>query len=82
MGPSAKNYLIASCGTDGTYGPTDAAGGIVHSGIWDKSDELKLFPLKYLENNDAYPFLEQTGGLIKTGPTGTNVMDIIFGLVK
>jgi glycerate 2-kinase len=82
MSPSAKDYLIASCGTDGTDGPTDAAGGMVHPGIWDKSDELKLLPLKYLENNDAYSFLEQTGGLIKTGPTGTNVMDIILGLVK
>ena len=76
------HYLIASCGTDGTDGPTDAAGGMVDPEIWDRVRESGLLPEKFLENNDAYTFLEQTGGLIKTGPTGTNVMDIILVLIS
>ena len=76
------NYLIASCGTDGTDGPTDAAGGMVYPEIWKKIREHGLLPEKFLENNDAYPFLKQTGGLIKLGPTGTNVMDIILILIN
>jgi glycerate-2-kinase len=77
-----SEYLIASCGTDGTDGPTDAAGGMIHPKIWDKIRESGLSPGKFLDNNDAYSFLEKTGGLIKTGPTGTNVMDIILVLVS
>jgi glycerate-2-kinase len=75
-------YLIASCGTDGTDGPTDAAGGMVYPEIWKRVREAGLSPDGFLANNDAYPFLDQTGGLIKTGPTGTNVMDIILILIN
>ncbi len=75
-------YIIVSCGTDGTDGPTDAAGGWATPGIWEKAREFQLNPLEYLNNNDSYNFLKQTGGLIQTGPTGTNVMDIIFALVS
>jgi glycerate-2-kinase len=81
MKPTDEDYLIVSCGTDGTDGPTDAAGGIASPDVRKKADELGLNPALFLERNDAYPFLEQTGGLIKTGPTGTNVMDIIAILV-
>lgn len=76
-----RKYLIASVGTDGSDGPTDAAGGMAHSGMWEQADTLGLNPLEYLQKNNAYPFLEKTGGLIITGPTGTNVMDVIFALV-
>ncbi len=75
------DYLICSIGTDGTDGPTDAAGGRVFPELWNEVEKRHLDPLAYLENNDAYHFLEQTGGLIKTGPTGTNVMDLVFALV-
>ena len=75
-------YIIVSCGTDGTDGPTDAAGGWATPGIWEKAREFQLNPLEYLDNNDSHNFLKQTGGLIQTGPTGTNVMDIIFALVS
>ena len=76
------DYLIVSCGTDGTDGPTDAAGGFASSEILGNAEKLGLNPAKFLEQNNAYPFLEETGGLIKNGPTGTNVMDIIAVLVK
>jgi glycerate-2-kinase len=76
------DYLIVSCGTDGTDGPTDAAGGFASSEILGNAEKLGLNPAKFLEQNNAYPFLEKTSGLIKTGPTGTNVMDIIAVLVK
>lgn len=62
---------IFSAGTDGIDGPTDAAGAVAVS-----SRRLVVDPRPFLENNDSYHYFEQTGGLIKTGPTGTNVMDI------
>ena len=76
-----ENYLLLSCGTDGTDGPTDAAGAIVSPEIWRIAREKRLNPAEFLANNDAYHFFEQTGGLIKTGPTGTNVMDIGIVLI-
>ncbi len=74
-------YLIMSCGTDGSDGPTDAAGGMAFPEIWKEVSSQNLDPQNYLRNNDAYPFLDATGGLIRTGPTGTNVMDIMTILV-
>lgn len=82
MNDSEFNYIIASCGTDGTDGPTDAAGAIASKEIWQRSKELDISPLPFLQNNDSYTFFEKTGGLIITGPTGTNVMDIIIILVN
>jgi glycerate-2-kinase len=76
------DYLIASIGTDGTDGPTDAAGAIASKDIMHKSIELNLDILNYLNNNDSYNFFNKVDGLIKTGPTGTNVMDITVILVK
>jgi glycerate-2-kinase len=78
----AGNYLLVSVGTDGTDGPTDAAGGMIFPEMWATIEKLRLNPESYLQNNDAYHFLQQVDGLIVTGPTGTNVMDIIFFLVK
>jgi glycerate-2-kinase len=82
MNDSEFNYIIASCGTDGTDGPTDAAGAIASKEIWQRSKELDISPLPFMWNNDSYTFFEKTGGLIITGPTGTNVMDIIIILVN
>ena len=76
-----KNWLIASIGTDGIDGPTDAAGAWVTPEILKKAKKLNLNPIEYLNNNDSYNFFSQTGGLIKTGPTKTNVMDIRIFLV-
>ncbi|QDS98000.1 glycerate kinase type-2 family protein [Adhaeretor mobilis] len=67
---------LISGGTDGEDGPTDAAGAIVTAGIVAKAKELELAPADYLLRNDAYTFFEQVGGLVKTGPTNTNVCDL------
>jgi glycerate 2-kinase len=77
----SEPYILVSCGTDGTDGPTDAAGGMISRDTWEKTRKLNLNPQEFLGRNDAYHFLEKVDGLIKTGPTGTNVMDIIFALV-
>ena len=63
-------------GSDGTDGPTDAAGGIVDAESWSRAGALGLDAHAYLERNDSYPFLQATGDLIITGPTHTNVTDL------
>jgi glycerate 2-kinase len=69
--------VVALCaGTDGTDGPTDAAGAIATGKSVARATRLGLDPAKYLANNDAYTFFSKLGDLVKTGPTGTNVMDI------
>lgn len=72
-----NNVAIFSVGSDGTDGPTDAAGGYVDAETYQKTDVDK-----YLNNNDAYNALKKTGGLIITGPTGTNVNDVSVVLIK
>jgi len=66
---------IFSGGTDGIDGPTDAAGAVADAAT------PRLDAAKYLANNDSYHFFEKAGGLVKTGPTGTNVMDVRILLV-
>jgi hydroxypyruvate reductase len=69
--------VLALCaGTDGSDGPTDAAGAIATGKSIMRAARLGLDPAKYLANNDSYTFFEALGDLVKTGPTGTNVMDI------
>ena len=67
---------LLSAGTDGTDGPTDAAGAIVDGQTIKKARAKGLDPLVYLEHNDSYIFFKNTGELFVTGSTGTNVMDI------
>lgn len=73
---------IFSFGSDGTDGPTDAAGGYVDYESKKEMDEARLDIYAYLENNDSYHILEEIGGLIVTGPTGTNVNDVSVALLK
>jgi hydroxypyruvate reductase len=68
--------LVFSFGSDGTDGPTDAAGGIVDGTTVKRLKEKGLKLRNILDNNDAYPALAAVDGLIKTGPTGTNVNDV------
>ena len=78
---SMKNAAVFSVGSDGTNGPTDAAGGYVDG---DTCAELKAQGISIdavLQDNDAYHALEKTGGLIMTGPTGTNVNDVAVALL-
>jgi glycerate-2-kinase len=74
-------YLFISCGSDGTDGPTDAAGAVVTEKTIMRATRKNLNALEYLHNNNAYHFFEPLGDLIKTGPTRTNVMDLIFVLI-
>ena len=73
---------ILVAGTDGTDGPTDATGAIVDAYTWKNASKLNLNMEKYICNNDAYHFFKQEGGLIITGPTQTNVMDLMIALIQ
>ena len=70
-----------SAGTDGTDGPTDTAGAIADKEIARFARKNKIDAQHYFDDNDAYHFFEQTGGLVKTGATQTNVMDIVVVLI-
>jgi glycerate-2-kinase len=71
-----KGISMLSAGTDGTDGPTDAAGAVVDKTTTDRIRASGMEPYKYLLNNDSYTALDAAGALLKTGATGTNVMDI------
>jgi hydroxypyruvate reductase len=72
----SPNCLVLSAGTDGTDGPTDAAGALVGGDTIRRARRMGLDAVKSLANNDSYTFFDALGDLIRTGPTGTNVMDI------
>lgn len=76
-----KDVVILSGGTDGTDGPTDAAGAIADNRTLEKAKRLELNAAEFLDNNDSYHFFEKLQGLLVTGPTNTNVMDIRLILV-
>jgi len=76
-----KGISLLSAGSDGTDGPTDAAGAIVDGDTILHAKALGINPKTYLENNDSYHFFQKAGGLFITGPTGTNVMDIQIMLI-
>ena len=76
-----NNIAIFSVGSDGTDGPTDAAGGYADGESYEKMTRAGISPEDALENNDSYNALLAADGLIFTGPTGTNVNDIAVALV-
>lgn len=73
---------MLSAGSDGIDGPTDAAGGIVDGNTAALAKAAGMDPGEFLAENDAYPLLERSGGLLKTGPTGTNVMDLQIAILS
>ena len=77
-----SNTAIFSIGSDGTDGPTDAAGGYSDGRTKARLEEAGIDLFRVLENNDAYNALKQTDGLIITGPTGTNVNDLSVLLIQ
>jgi glycerate-2-kinase len=79
--PELKNSVILSGGTDGEDGPTDAAGAIADHTTWNRACGAGLDPPDFLRRHDSYNFFAATGDLLKTGLTGTNVMDIRVVLV-
>ena len=80
-GIAGMNAAVFSIGSDGTDGPTDAAGGYVDGTTRDRLKAQGIQIRDVLQNNDAYHALEACGGLIKTGATGTNVNDISVLLI-
>jgi glycerate 2-kinase len=76
-----ENVVILSGGTDGTDGPTDAAGAIADGATVARARALGLEVTDYLRENDSYHFFEPLGDLLMTGPTLTNVMDLRLVLV-
>ncbi|MFK8110800.1 MAG: glycerate kinase [Rubripirellula sp.] len=76
-----SRLCILSGGTDGEDGPTDAAGAVIDHQLHLHAESKRLDPADYLRRNDAYRFFDAIGGLILTGPTGTNVCDLRVAVV-
>jgi hydroxypyruvate reductase/glycerate 2-kinase len=73
---------LLAAGTDGTDGPTDAAGAVVSSATVTSAASRNIDPIKYLAEFDSYNFFKNAGGHIITGPTMTNVMDLIVIIIE
>jgi glycerate 2-kinase len=73
---SEADLVLASIGTDGIDGPTDAAGALVDSDTRSLAETRGVDLARALASNDAYPALDALGALVRTGPTGTNVGDL------
>jgi hydroxypyruvate reductase len=71
---------LLAAGTDGRDGPTDAAGALVDGTTWACISDAGRNPDHDLAAHDAYHALDAAGALLRTGPTGTNVMDVVIGL--
>jgi hydroxypyruvate reductase len=76
-----EKVVVLSGGTDGSDGPTDAAGAIADGATIERAERLGLDARRFLAENDSYHFFDALGDLLKTGPTGTNVMDLRLVLV-
>jgi glycerate 2-kinase len=76
----APGVAVASLGTDGIDGPTDAAGAVADGESVGRARALGLDPAAVLAANDTHAFWKALGALVRTGPTGTNVMDVIVAL--
>jgi hydroxypyruvate reductase len=76
------HVTVLSAGTDGSDGPTDAAGAIADGMTLTRAKLLGLGTAEFLANNDSYRFFEPLGDLIRTGPTNTNVMDLRLMIVR
>lgn len=75
-----QGVWLMSMGTDGSDGPTEDAGALVDGGTVRRGRAKSFDPVRCLASADAGSFLEASGDLIRTGPTGTNVMDLVIGL--
>jgi len=76
-----ESIVALSAGTDGTDGPTEAAGAVADTDTFKRAVSMGLDPRQFLVNNDSYHFFDQLGDLFITGPTNTNVMDMRIILV-
>jgi hydroxypyruvate reductase len=71
-----RDVLLASIGTDGSDGPTDAAGAFVDGTTLERAEALGLDAARFLADNDSHTFFDRLGDLVRTGPTNTNVNDL------
>ena len=78
----SDGMTILSGGTDGEDGPTDAAGAVADKALLVRSRLNNLDPEQFLQRHDAYSFFDACDGLLRTGPTHTNVMDLRVGIVE
>ena len=76
-----RQAMLLAAGTDGRDGPTDAAGAVVDGTTWTAIQAAGVEPAAALQSHDCYPALDAGGAVLRTGPTGTNVMDVVLGLV-
>jgi hydroxypyruvate reductase len=76
-----KGITVVSLATDGSDGPTDSAGGVADGTTVTRGSALGLDAADHLRRHDAYPFLAATNDLLISGPTQTNVNDLIFVFV-
>lgn len=76
-----EGTVLFSGGTDGTDGPTDAAGAIADAETINRAESAGLSAIESLKNSDSYHFFKPLGDLVMTGPTGTNVADVAFVMV-
>lgn len=76
-----ERVVFLGLGTDGVDGPTDAAGALVDGETAQKAREQGLDPDDFLSRNDSWTFFDQAGGLVQTGPTGNNLMDLQVALI-
>jgi hydroxypyruvate reductase len=74
------DVILLSAGTDGSDGPTDAAGAFADGTTWERAREAGLDPAAVLRDNDSYRLFDRLSDLLRTGPTGTNVNDLMVGL--
>jgi glycerate 2-kinase len=81
-GEHAAGITLLAAGTDGRDGPTDAAGAVVDSTTWPAIRAAGVNPDDALATHSSYAALDAANALLKPGPTGTNVMDIVIGLVE
>ncbi|HEX7541887.1 MAG TPA: MOFRL family protein, partial [Anaerolineales bacterium] len=73
--------MLATLATDGEDGPTEASGAVVTGKTFRRAAGLGLHPGDFLERNDSYSFFYALDDLLKPGPTGTNVNDLVFSFI-
>jgi hydroxypyruvate reductase len=78
----STGVTVVSLATDGTDGPTDSAGGLADGATVDRGEAIGLSALTHLRGHNAYPYLAAVDDLLLTGPTRTNVNDLMFVFVE
>ena len=79
---TVENTCLLAAGTDGCDGPTPAAGAFADASVKQRAKKQRIDPRIYLSNNDAFRFFRRMGVFLLTGPTGTNVMDLVVLLER